>query len=304
MREAFFASLGDLVIDRISAISIQDLNDLIVIKEKFGRRKFRQIPLCAYNKENWLSFFCSVFYDITGEKYNIQNRQGEYSLLDRAYRMIFFKRFWSAREFGRFLVQAITESHGKSKVFTLKTFANKNPYIEDILKNYNKKIEAKRDNDIFEDLIHVPFYPLSGGRDAIFCTLSEIGDDVIKICFNYGIPNYTRFLQIYYNITMQESVDLTRKRMSKTLVPLPENVRIRIFDGFARNSILWEPYITTKESSMKGEENVIINWRPIYSKIWDKYNFKEKDWWREKSETYKEKRLISVKDFFSDRKRR
>ena len=276
----------------------QDLNDLSIIKESFGRRNFNVIPLCAYNKDNWLSFFCTMFEDITGEKYNVFSRQGEYAFLDRAYRMVFFKKFWSAREFGRFLLHSVTESSVSDKVFTLKTFAVKNMYIENLVDRYNGRIERLKDTEKLEDLIHVPFYPLAGGKDMLFCVMDTIGDDIVKIGFNYGIPNYTRFLQRYYNITIQEAVDLTRKRMSKALLPLDEKLRIKIFEGFAKNSILWEPYVTMKKASLKGEENLIINWRTIYSKIWGKYEFPEQDWWRDKYETYREKRLTSIKDFF------
>ena len=283
---------------------VQDLNDLNIIKENFGRRNFNAIPLCAYNKGNWLSFFCTIFEDVTGEKYQIFSRQGEFVFLDRAYRMLFFNRFWSAREFGRFLLDSVMKTSNLSKTFTLKTFASKNDYIESIVNEYNKKIEYLKDTDKFEDLIHVPFYPLAGGKDMIFCVLETIGDDIIKIAFNYGIPNYTRFLQLVYSISVQEAIDLTRKRMSKAFLPLDKKMRLRIFEGFAKNSILWEPYITMNRASMKGEENLIINWRSIYSKIWEMYGFPEQDWWRDKYETYREKRLTSIKDFFSDRKRR
>lgn len=281
---------------------MQNLKSFELLKEKDGRRGFRDIPLCAYNKGNWVAFFCSVFFHIEGRRYVIKQdaMKAEMCFLENAYRMVFYNRCWSAREFARFLIQAISNSQSSENVFTLRTFSAKNEYIKNIIWRYNERTEALRDSDKFEGLVYIPFYPLTSGDDVLFSVMDEIGDDVIKVSFNYGLPIYTKFLQVLYNIKLDESIKLTRKRLSENLIPLENDIREKILVGIARNSVLWEPHTSKKQKrQMEGEDNIVINWREEYSKIWNKYNCRRKKWWREKYQTNKEKRLNVVKEFFN-----
>lgn len=283
---------------------MQNLNDLKVLQEvksKTGERYWWTIPICAYNKKTWLHFFKLIYFNITGRSYKVYNIRHEMSYLETAYKRAFIKYEWSAREFARFLTNSVAKSYERSAyTFTLKTFSKKSKYIDSIMFSYDCRFRKIRDNDKFEGTIHLPFFPLTGGQDDLHAVFDMIGDDIVLIAYNYGVPNYVKYLQYRSNLKFEESIELFKKRLKDFILKNRRDKEFtkRILTGFIRSSILWEPYTTRKQREKFGEDSLIINWRRELNKMIEIYKFKDEKWWREKHVTYTYKRLPTVKDFF------
>ena len=276
-------------------------NDFKVLTESTKERHWSTIPLGAYTKRTWLSYFKYVYYTVTDKKYEVFKIQHEMSYLETAYRRVFVDRQWSAREFSRFLLHSVSRSHENSKItFTLKTFSKKSQYIDSILSSYDRRLTKKRDSSRLEGTIYLPFNSLTPGQNDLLALFEMLGDDITLIGFNYGIPNYVKYLQYMNKIDLDEAISIFKIRLRDLLIEVKEDKTfIRgILEGVVRNSILWEPYTSREQREKFGEDSLIINWRKELSSLIDFFGFNKEIWWREKYNTYKLKRIPVVKDFF------
>ena len=236
-----------------------------------------------------------------GKQYLIFSHIQEMTYLENAYKKVFNSRNWSARDFAKFLIDSVYNSYQNSNnIFSLKTFSNKSQYIDKIIYNYDIKIKKERDDNELEGLVYFPFHPISSGQNDLLSLFERAGDDFILICYNFGIPNFNRFQEYKYNIKIKDSKEITKQKISEFFYRYShkKDLRLKLLEGFAKSSILWEPYTSRKQRESFGEDELVFNWRRELKKVWDFYEINKNPWWRDKYQMYREKRLPCIKDFF------
>jgi hypothetical protein len=72
----------------------------------------------------------------------------------------------------------------------------------------------------------------------------------------------------------------------------------KFIKGVIRNSLMWEPYSNHKQRVLRGENDIIMNWREIFEVFIKHYRLEKKPWWRDKSFTYRIPQIKAVEEFF------
>jgi hypothetical protein len=210
---------------------------------------------------------------------------------------------WSAREFAFYIKDSLEKTRNDKFPFSLFYLRSdrKNRFKRD-LDEQTKIFRDQRENSVFQSLVYLRFYNLSKcdyNLVPVFDSIEEENKE-IKICFNYGIPNFIRYRQIKCQLSSAEAVSDCKQKIfdsCKNLVLKYPKEMSKIFEGFVRSSILWEPYYKV-EIKQKDDVEGIVNWRHEFQPMINRYSFENEPWWREEEETKRVQIITCVRNIF------
>lgn len=278
-------------------------------KEILRRNSKRQmmienLPLAAYTSVSWFLLYKKLYKEViekdyknaNGIEYNLRQMMNHIKIY--VYPEIFHgnKRSWSAREFAYFIKNNLIESKlsGTGNIFSLLSFSPQRDQkiFSNILKNWDRKILNNRAQNAFNYNIYIPFYNLVAFENDLVEVFDLIGEkNVSRIVFNYGIPNYVKYVSIKNKdkINNKEAIYISIKRIMdfyNQIYSMDKDLAIKMLIGFFRTSILWEPYRNVrnlKDKQISFPE--VTDWRRYFKKLIEEYGVNKLSWWKEKEET-------------------
>lgn len=253
------------------------------------RRSFRTIPLSAFKSNDWYMFIVDNYEKSYGEDYPAYPAyQAQCHLISQyIYEHAFKRRLWSAQDLRDFLVDIFSDSQRKNKINT--TFF-RNEYCHSLMDQFDEKLKDKRRGDRFELEIHLPHEPINSEKGDLFRVIGKYELQKTQVLYWYGITLYHKYLTTKYKMHSDEAKKEILSIIANDIVKKfsgDKKISMKLLEGMARNSMLWEPYVT--EDLRKGilkNEDLVLNWRENeFGQIWEKSGISKSDWWKTTDQT-------------------
>jgi len=271
-----------LFVSKSQSINIEDILD-----DKEVVRGIENMPLSAYKARQWMDLIYKLHKKIRGYNYNSGILVDSQALTGKIYPLVFEKFEFSAIDFKEYIEELIEQKDysGKFVKFIVGFIGSNDSRINDIERFIGHK-KRLREEDIFEDKIYLPHWPLTADNDDLYTVINRMPKRPLAILYNYGIVLYYRFLQAKNAFSMEEAIDEISRIFIKEFIELkmidshPDVVE-KILAGIAKNTLLWEPY--PENEAGKSTYLKHIDWRKSFYKIFSDKKFKITSslWWKD-----------------------
>jgi len=271
----------------------KDVLDLIKPKIVNGHRKVGMKAFCSYTLTDWTKYYYKIYLQKTGKQYNGSFQKTLRNLRLLVYPIVFHDLKWSARDFAYFINKEIEDTKEGRYIATLNIFQHNKKFAHYLVDKFDKEFKKRRVDSFFESQVYIPFFSISSNQDDLILIFNEIKDKKCAFIYNYGIPCFCRYLEVSQNLSFEEAKKQTKIEISILLKMIKKREALllpKFLTGFAKTSLLWEPY--------GGEDYEIFDWRKEMGKIWDVFSIREKKWWRTKSQMNCQPAIIPIKKFF------
>ena len=270
---------------------------------KIKPRKHWNMPYSAYRASDWCLYVKEQYPLVFGVKCDQYDRGGLFgphsNILKRdIFPLVFSELGWTAEDFANYIkidMERMRQRGEKFSIALLKTDFSKN-----MIKAHNKALEDKRSKSVFEQEVYFPFHILDYEEDIdLYDILSENLDEPLKMFYWYGLPNCHKALQIYKDISFDESKEIVKTEMEKILRKYKNRKDIisPIIHGIAKSSIEWGPYIW-KKKLLEKKEFIVLDWYEYLRPVWEYFEVTSQDYWIGADKLYYRKVLKHVQGLF------
>jgi hypothetical protein len=271
------------------------------------KRSYKKLPLSGYKTFEWVYYFSDFYKNVNDTEYPRTRSNEANMLVNKVYPKVFEEMKWSSSDFKKYIESNLNSPNKKTREQFYLGFIVSNDIRIMNLEKFDTELVKARKDDLFEKLTYIPHIPILSEDETnmtLFDIISKCSEiNILATIYNYGILNYHRYLQLKgkeFNQATLEIANLFKNELIDKIKKNDENTFIKIVEGIAKNTTLWEPYC--ENATCRNARNV-LDWRQIFYKIWDNktINVTKNSWWNN-SPDYSIQLIPSVKKFFSSRR--
>jgi len=272
--------------------------------QKLKKRTCENQALSSFTANTWCQYVSQTYREIFEEKYPNYPEKIRYEsnmLVNFIYPTVFDLHGFSARDFKDLINISIKKCKSKNSKFFLGNL--KTEYGKKQILTFQRKLLAKRQEDLFEKIVHLPHKAISDDPDDLFLIIDSTPMTSVQFMANYGLCIYHKYLQLSKPTSFEEATKLVRRSLlDDVLIKYKNNLPVlkSIMSMIAQNTIAWEPYTASEiKDGIPACGFIYLDWRKEFNSIFEKLGLKYEPWWKSRNVTSNLHPLKSVNKLFS-----
>lgn len=252
-----------------------------------AKRNFTNKPISSFTSKDWYEYFDRRYLETYGKpQFELSvKKYGQFVLMQKFVCVkTFGERDWSAQELIDFI--NIEMANSVNSGYNMNIFSFKRPYIQRKMVLYDEEMKKDRASDKYHKDIYHKHFPIFSQNDNLMSVLSLLEESIAKMICSFGMVITHRYLQQARGMSFTDSSVLLRNTIKSKIIKdnmSDENIIYRIMSVVLKNTILWGPYVVSKNSKKRKEQiESIYDWQNDLEPIWRYFELNKTEMWDER----------------------